>query len=79
MKKLLFTLTLAAFASAAALQAGEEKKTEKACDATKAKATTCADQAKSSCATAAKATCCEKEAFAKRITLSPKRTELALK
>ena len=78
MKKLLFTLTLAAFACAAALQASEDKKSDKAADATKAKVA-CADQAKACCPSAAKTACCEKEAFTKRITLSPKRTELAQK
>ena len=71
MKKILLTVTLAAFAFVTALQAGENKKSEQACDAAKAKGTSCCDKAKSAC--------CEKEVDAKKLALSPKRAELAKK
>ena len=75
MKNLSLALTLAAFACVSALQAGEEIK---ACDAAKAKPA-CTEAAKACCPATAKATSCEKEAFAKKITMSPKATELAKK
>lgn len=57
MKKLILTLTIAAFASAASLQAGEGKDCAKACDKATAKATECTKTAK--------ATECTKTASAK--------------
>ena len=61
MKKLILTLTVAAIASVASLQAGEGKECAKACDKATAKATECSKTAKAAeCAATAKAAECAK-------------------
>ena len=70
MKKLILTLTIAAIASVASLQAGEGKECAKACDKATAKAAECAKTAKAAeCAkTAAAKSCCN----AKKVSATAK-------
>jgi hypothetical protein len=65
MKKLIFCLTIAAFASVASLQAGEGKDCAAACDKTKvAKASECSKSAKAAECSKASACCSSKKANA---------------
>ena len=69
MKKLILTITIAAIASVASLQAGEGKDCAKACDKATAKATECSKTAKAAeCTKTAKATECSKTAKAAECT-----------
>jgi hypothetical protein len=66
MKKLILTITIAALASVASLQAGEGKECAKACDKATAKATECSKTAKATeCSKTAKAAECTKTAAGK--------------
>ena len=65
MKKVIFCLTIAAFASVASLQAGESKDCAAACDKAKvAKASECSKVAKASECSKASACCSSKKANA---------------
>ena len=66
MKKLILTITIAAFASVASLQAGESKECAKACDKSTAKATECTKTA------SAKAADCSSCCSAKKVNVLAK-------
>lgn len=78
MKKLILTITIAAIASVASLQAGEGKECAKACDKATAKATECSKTAKAAeCTKTAKAAECTKTASAKSCCAAKKTNVLA--